>query len=92
MFWQAMTWGLGIGLGAGITGLVFGLTFRGSSSTQGLQERTIELLEERNEIGKLQERRLHAIGEQIKFMGVAIQSVIERLEEVTDEDDDFYTG
>lgn len=96
MFWQAMTWGLGIGLGAGIAGLVFGLTFRGNSSTRRLQERTIELLEERNEIGRLQERRLHAIGEQIKFMSVAIQSVIERLEEVpeelSDEDDDFYTG
>ena len=92
MFWQAMTWGLGIGLGAGITGLVFGFTFRGSSSTRELQERTIELLEERNEIGKLQERRLHTIGEQIKFMSVAIQSVIERLEEIPDEDDDFYTG
>lgn len=96
MFWQAMTWGLGIGLGAGITGLVFGFVLRGNNSTRDLQERTIELLEERNEIGRLQERRLYAIGEQIKFMSVAIQHVVERLEEIpeetSDEDEDFYTG
>lgn len=90
MFWQAMTWGLGIGLGAGVTGLVFGFMLRGSNSASSLQERTIELLEERNEIGRLQERRLYTIGEQIKFMSVTIQHVVERMEENPDED--FYTG
>lgn len=96
MFWQAMTWGLGIGLGAGVSGLVFGFMLRGSHSTRDLHERTVELLEERNEVGRLQERRLYAIGEQIRYATMAIQSVIERMEEIpeelSDEDEDFYTG
>ena len=97
MSWEAFTWGFNIGLGALAAGVGFGwvvqyMTRDAREVSNQTNMESVKLLKERNEIGKRNGDQLHLIYEQVRDISLVIQDFVSRLEESSDEDDEFYTG
>lgn len=91
---DALIWGIGISLGAIVTGV--GLGWMLGLTNKGAREETLEinraaqvLLEERNQLAKQQIHQIQKVEEQLQNISLVLERLLTSLAEDEEDEDDY---